>query len=1111
MRQLLFGSLRNLWLGRLTQSLLVLFTAHSAADSQFDSFNDAWRWVHFTTESGLPSNHLTNVVETKDGTTWAATSLGLAYYDGFRWNRIADTSRLLQSAPSWVTPDADNSILAIFNGQLFRCTRSHVEHIPFTYHGKVLSIVQIAPARDSSYLIRADVLYRYKGDSLVSMAVPFSYDLTSSEDFFLSRAGSVWMNTRQGVFRWDSGNWVTIIAAGKNSYQIASLIENADGTAFISITHPFESRGLWEWNQSLSSCIRTEEGQDVIRAMDSAPDGLTLAIYQSGIRIRSGSVWNTVNNVPAPLQDVRFVKFRSSGDLWVANEGGLFLYKRSSRRWQYWKHFSPDLKNTIHDILRTSDGSVWLGTASGVEIHKYDGTIVEIERILGKQIHLVTGLCEDDDGNVWISSGGSFSGAYRWDGVAWKHFGKDEGLDAPFIHRIRKDREGRLWFLGLGATYYGPQPGAFAYDKGKFTAWDTTSGLLNGRVYSFGQSTDGALWFGTLGGLSRWRDSIWTHWSRAEYPEIGPIFALDIDKHGRVWFADRNTGVWYIENDDRPHNIATSYGLVDNRTWDLKFDNEGVLWMTTYGGVAIYRDGCWSAIGRASGLNNLKLWPILLEGSAVYIGTEGNGVDILNLDESHNPPPQLDVDKAILDGENALLRWKAHAYWGQVPSLDIETRYRVDQGSWSPWSKEREVRFTEMAFGNHLFQLQAKSLFGKYDSTERSVAFSIPPPVYLRPAFAVPISLMCLAVLSLGIVLVVRKRQHSRAMRISEAKFRRLTEATFEGIVIHNSGIILDVNPSVTTMFGYRHSELIGKNIVAFVAPGSKELVEERIYSMSEVAYEAIGIRKDGTRIVVEIIGKPLPFNGRKAQVVAIRDITERKFVEGQLIANREQLRLLAAELSATEERERRRMAAYLHDAIGQALALCRLKLGKPDEILSGDDLNDIRTHINRAIENTQSLTFDLSPPILYELSFEDAIEWLTEQMSNDHKLPIYFHTEHEITSMDHGTRILLFNAVRELLFNIVKHAQAHSAKVSIEATEPQISISVKDDGRGFDVAQMNNHTGRSGGFGLFNIRERVMHLGGCFAVNSEPGQGTKVVISVPLASPQFSKEGKVP
>ncbi|MBF8296161.1 MAG: hypothetical protein HW389_2706, partial [Bacteroidetes bacterium] len=202
----------------------------------------------------------------------------------------------------------------------------------------------------------------------------------------------------------------------------------------------------------------------------------------------------------------------------MGTEGGVYLLQTNSRRWAYWRHAFGDPRNGVHEITRTADGSVWLGTFNGLEIHRPNGRIQYIENILGTTLGTITGIIEDRDHNVWISSGSAFSGAFRWNGRMWHHFGYAAGLTADRVHKIRRDRSGDLWFLGLSAIYDAPyQPGAFQYKNGKFIQWRAKDsgreGLISGRVYAFAEGLDHSLWFGTYGGLSRWKEGEWRHWT----------------------------------------------------------------------------------------------------------------------------------------------------------------------------------------------------------------------------------------------------------------------------------------------------------------------------------------------------------------------------------------------------------------------------------------------------------------------------------------------------------------------------------------------------------------------------------------------------------------------
>lgn len=244
------------------------------------------------------------------------------------------------------------------------------------------------------------------------------------------------------------------------------------------------------------------------------------------------------------------------------------------------------------------------------------------------------------------------------------------------------------------------------------------------------------------------------------------------------------------------------------------------------------------------------------------------------------------------------------------------------------------------------------------------------------------------------------------------------------------------------------------------------------------------------------------------------REINERKRAEGQVAAYQENLRSLASQLSLAEERERRRLAANLHDRIGHTLALANIKLGELQKSAPTIDPNSLVTEFDKvtklmrqAIHETQSLTFKISPPILYELGLEAALEWLTEQLQEEYGIAASFASDHEPTPLDDDVRILLFQAVSELLVNAVKHAQARNLKVSMQRAGGALKVEVADDGVGFQVPESGVPRQAQGGFGLFSIRERLRPFGGLLEVHSTPGAGARVTLTVPLkANPSADK-----
>jgi signal transduction histidine kinase len=235
--------------------------------------------------------------------------------------------------------------------------------------------------------------------------------------------------------------------------------------------------------------------------------------------------------------------------------------------------------------------------------------------------------------------------------------------------------------------------------------------------------------------------------------------------------------------------------------------------------------------------------------------------------------------------------------------------------------------------------------------------------------------------------------------------------------------------------------------------------------------------------------------------VRAIRYAIERKRAEEKMITYQKQLRSLASQLALAEERERRRIATELHDHIGQNLAIAKIKLGLLKESAAGlaGPLKEIQTMIEQAIGYTRSLTFELSPPLLYEFGFEAAVEWLSERIHEQYNIRVEFNNDPSPKPLSDDVRVLLFQAVRELLNNVVKHAKTSQAFLTVDKDAHDIRITVEDDGRGFNVAQAFPTTARPNGFGLFNIRERLNQFGGKMKIDSQPDRGTRITLTAPL------------
>lgn len=283
--------------------------------------------------------------------------------------------------------------------------------------------------------------------------------------------------------------------------------------------------------------------------------------------------------------------------------------------------------------------------------------------------------------------------------------------------------------------------------------------------------------------------------------------------------------------------------------------------------------------------------------------------------------------------------------------------------------------------------------------------------------------------------------------------------------------------------------------------------------------------RLDGTRGFVLLNSAPI----RNASddvvggVTAVLDTTKQIRAEAQLKALNEtleqrvaertaQLRALASELTQAEQQERRRLAHVLHDHVQQFLVAAKLHVGVLRTHLSEGFLQESAEQadilLREALDTSRSLTVELSPPILHESGLAAGLEWLARSMLDKHglevdlSLPMNGEAEPEAE----GTRIFLYEAARELLFNVVKHAGVPRARLRLARLNGDAEISVEDDGRGFDPGASLPDRLETAGFGLFSIQQRIESLGGSIRVEAAVGQGSRIAIRLPVDQRQGSR-----
>jgi PAS domain S-box-containing protein len=356
---------------------------------------------------------------------------------------------------------------------------------------------------------------------------------------------------------------------------------------------------------------------------------------------------------------------------------------------------------------------------------------------------------------------------------------------------------------------------------------------------------------------------------------------------------------------------------------------------------------------------------------------------------------------------------------------------------------------------------------------------------------------------------VTERRRAEQEMAEARKYAESIVDTIQEALVVLDPQLtVLSANRSFHETFGTVPEQVRGQLLFALnggmwdVAPLRSRLgdVVSQHTSFQDFALECGSAEPRAFMLSARPIYGQAP--GAEKVLLVIQDVTVRRRQQQEIEADKRQLASLTEELMVMEERQRRQMAATLHDSIGQSLIFAKRELGALLPKVGPEVQNSLRQaagQIADAIQQTRDLTFELSPATLYTFGLQAAIEELAEQFSGCEGFACRVEGPGEPMPIAEQVRTMLYRCVRELLVNVAKHAGAGNVVIVLEHDGRNVKVVVQDDGRGFATCALDECS-REHGFGLFSIRERLTHIGGKFEIASVEGAGTRVTLVVPLA-----------
>lgn len=352
------------------------------------------------------------------------------------------------------------------------------------------------------------------------------------------------------------------------------------------------------------------------------------------------------------------------------------------------------------------------------------------------------------------------------------------------------------------------------------------------------------------------------------------------------------------------------------------------------------------------------------------------------------------------------------------------------------------------------------------------------------------------------------RKQVKQTIREGENAIKNLIEVLPVGVAVMGfDGSMKYVNRCFEETFGYSHGEISTISEWLQSAYPDPNYRKSLVAQLDETLFHAQETGKPMQPVEVNVTCK----DGSVRHVILNRqiagqskiaihiDITERESRQNEFLSK------VSFQLLWAEERERERIAGELHDHVGQSLLLANMKLGVLKSMLpSGRNLllaEETANLLDSSIQDVRTLTIRARPTILDIAGIETALEWLCCAVNKDYSAKIVFSNDRHPKPVAPEERYLIYQSVRELLLNVIKHAKTDRAFLSLSTENNALVIQLKDEGVGFSLSEMRAKQKNGCAYGLYHVQQRVEHIGGKFTAESEPNKGTTIRLTVPLTA----------
>jgi ligand-binding sensor domain-containing protein/signal transduction histidine kinase len=894
------------------------------------------------------------------------------------------------------------------------------------------------------------------------------------------RQGRLWFGTdRGGLVRFAEGAFTRFGARdGLADDRVTVLHEDRSGTLWIGT----RDHGLSRLRDGRFTTYTTDDGLPAsrIKALAEDGDGNIWIGTSSGLaRIRQGRVTRYPVKDGLPADDVLALCWDKDGRLWIGTERGLTWLDQGLSRGATTAGVDDE---SVTAIFQDREGSVWIGTREHGLYRFVGDRIASYGTRDGLPGDTVMAIYQDPDGALWV--GTSANGLARFKDPRFHVISTEDGLVHDAVRGINEDSSGAIWI--------GSERGLSRLDRGLVTTFMTRQGLADDTVRSIAEDATGSIWIGTVRGLSRYRDGHFESWSTRDGLPNDVVVALLADGDGSLWIGTEQGLARFRQG--RFAIFTTRDGLANNHVEALYQDRDGSLWIgTNNGGMSRFKDGRFTSWSTDDGLAHNRVIAFHEDDAGgLWIGTLGGGLTRFK----HGAFTVVTTQHGLYDNLAFRILADDHRNLWMVCNRGI---FRASVDALNAFADGKTRTVPSYVYGI------ADGMRSREGNGGHPAGWKTRDGRLWFPTVA-------------GVVIVDPGRQHVDPPRIAIERITvdRQPLSLADGVSIMPGQENLEIQYTALSWdrpdqitFKYRLEGFdrewvdAGRRRTAYYArlpPGA--------YTFQVMGDNGEGIwNTTGRRLAIVVqpaFYQTWWFSTVTAGAALALAATVWQHRMRQYRRAEEAQHVFSRRLIASQEAERKRIAAELHDSLGQHLLMIknRALLGSASpmaDTASQSQFDEIAASAGHSLEEVRQIAYNLRPYHLDRLGLTQALAAMVESVAASSGMRL----EARLTPIDRlfpkDAEITIFRIVQESLNNIVKHSHASLGIVTVSQQADVVTLTIEDNGTGFDVTDIS--TRRDAGFGLAGMTERVRMLGGVHRIDSVTGQGATVTITLPAST----------